>query len=286
VEITVSDAAPCDVHAAIAAAFGAVAKVHELMSFHDSHSDVGRLNNDAGARAVSVHAWTYEVLEAAVDLHRRSTGVFDIAVASVLQDIDLLPRLQAGRSSNSGTLATAGAIELLPDHRVRFHHPDVSIDLGGIAKGFAVDRAIGVLRDHGMPRGLVNAGGDLALFGPASETIYIRDPRDPRRLMCGIAIDNQALASSGHYFDPSRSARISGSAIIDPCTRKPSPTIAAATVRAPSCLVADALTKVVVVAGPSATALLEHYRASALVVSAAGDVRMTQDLQSAVCLAA
>ena len=99
-------------------------------------------------------------------------------------------------------------------------------------------------------------------------------------------LENQALASSGHCFDPFRSASPAGSAIIDPRTGEPAQTIIAATVCAPSCTMADALTKVVMVAGPSALALLEQCRAGALLVSAAGAVQMTPDFQGAVCLAA
>src|SRR5579871_1324466 len=66
---------------AIDAAFDAVATVHRLMSFHEGDSDVSRLNRDAFDRAIEVHAWTYQVLEAAVALHRQSNGMFDIAVA-------------------------------------------------------------------------------------------------------------------------------------------------------------------------------------------------------------
>jgi FAD:protein FMN transferase len=247
---------------------------------------VGRLNSEAWSRPVAVHSWTFQVLEAAADLHRRSAGAFDIAVAPVLQDLGMLPRGKDDCSLASGELATTVTIELLRDHQARFQHPDARIDLGGIAKGFAVDRAIDVLRDRVMPRGLVNAGGDLAAFGPHAETVHIRDPRDPSRLMLGLAIENQALASSGHRFDLLRSANTSGTATIDPRTGKPVHTIIAATVRAPTCMIADALTKVVMVEGASAAPVLEHYRAGALVVLADGGVQMTEDLQGAVCLAA
>jgi len=286
VEIAVADAAPSDMRAAFDAAFEAVAKVHALMSFHDANSDVARLNSKAFTRAIGVHRWTFQVIEAAMDLHRRSGGLFDIAVAPILQNMGLLPCRPAHQAASSGDMATSAAIELLSDHRVRFHDPGIRIDLGGIAKGFAVDRAIEVLRDFGVSRGVVNAGGDFAAFGPHSETVYIRDPRDPRRLKCGVEIENQALASSGSYFDPFRSARPLGLMIIDPRSHKPASTIKAATVRATSCLIADALTKVVMIAGSAAAALLDQYRASALVVLPTGDIEMTQDLQSAVCLAA
>jgi thiamine biosynthesis lipoprotein len=81
VEIEVAGAATSEMDAAVNAAFEAVASVHRLMSFHEADSDVSRLNRESCLRRISVHAWTFEVLEAAVEIHRRSNGVFDIAVA-------------------------------------------------------------------------------------------------------------------------------------------------------------------------------------------------------------
>jgi thiamine biosynthesis lipoprotein len=286
VEIAIAGARQAEMNAAVEAAFGAIASVHDLMSFHQAGSDVWRLNNQASAHPVRVHAWTFHVLQTAVNLHRQSAGVFDIAVAPVLQDLGLLPRLRDDRPATPGNRATTEAIELLHGRLVRFRHRSMRIDLGGIAKGFAVDRAIDVLRSAGVPTALVNAGGDLAAFGPSPHTVLIRDPRDPRRLMCRIAIRNEALASSGRYFDPFGSSEPVSSAVIDPSSQKLSHAALGATVRAPSCILADALIKVAMVAGPSAAALLDHYRAGALVVSAGGIARMTRDLQSTVCLAA
>jgi len=283
VEISAAGAAAPAMHAAVEAAFGAVAAVHGLMSFHDQASDVCRLNAEACTRPVKVHAWTFQVIKAALDLHRRSAGAFDIAVAPVLQDMGLLPR-HYDRSC-SGKPATAQAIEFIPPRRVRFTNSNVKIDLGGIAKGFAVDRAIDALQAHGVPRGLVNAGGDLGVFG-APEAVHVRDPRDPRRLMCCVVLRDGALASSGSCFDALRASKIIGSAIIDPKIGTRPRTIAGATVRAPCCLLADALTKVAMIAGPSAAPVLEHYRASALIVLRDGSVRMTRDFEGAVCLAA
>src|SRR5215475_1309523 len=73
------------------AAFAVVARVHRLMSFHDPDSDVSRLNRDAAKGPVAVDPWTFQVLQIAEDLRRRSAGVFDVAVASALQAIGLLP---------------------------------------------------------------------------------------------------------------------------------------------------------------------------------------------------
>jgi thiamine biosynthesis lipoprotein len=275
-------AAPEGHNAAIDAAFDVVAQVHGLMSFHEAESDLTRLNREACERPVGVHAWTFEVIAAAVELHRRSAGAFDVAVAPALQELGLLPRAPTDFGALHGASATTDAIELLPDHRVRFHHRALRIDLGGIAKGFAVDRALDALREAGVPRALVNAGGDLAAFGPQPETVYIRDPRDPRRLLLGLALQNQALASSALRFDPLHSTRTAPTAVIDPRSRQPVEAIIAATVRASSCMIADALTKVVMVEGAAAAPVLEHYGADALMMSADGHVQMTEDMAPAV----
>jgi thiamine biosynthesis lipoprotein len=285
VEIEVAGAATSEMNAAIDAAFEAVASVHRLMSFHELDSDVSRLNREGFARPVSVHAWTYQVLEAAVEMHRRSNGMFDIAVAPTLQAMGLLPRPGEDAPVDCEQ-RMFDAIELLEGQKIRFRQANVRIDLGGIAKGFAVDRALEVLRGSGAAGGIVNAGGDLAAFGAAPQTIHIRHPRDPRRSICSVEVTDEALASTARRFDPFQSADTASSAIIDPSHREQAQSIDGATVRASSCMIADALTKIVMIAGTEATELLEHYNASALLISTDGDVQITPDWHHAVYLAA
>jgi thiamine biosynthesis lipoprotein len=272
------------VNTAIDAAFDAVVRVHALMSFHEAGSDVGRLNQYGSTRPLKVDPWTYRVIEQALDLHRRSEGTFDITVAPVLQELGLLPPSRQPRPQSR--MAMAQTVELLPDCRIRFQHPGVRIDLGGIAKGFAVDRAVDALRSFGLQCGLVNAGGDLAAFGLGCEPVYIRNPLDPSQFIDRVEVADAALATSGPGHAPTRLAQLSGSAIIDPRSRRPIVDIVGATIRAPSCMMADALTKVVIIAGTSASALLDHYQASALVVLPGGDIQATQNWKGAAPLAA
>jgi FAD:protein FMN transferase len=286
VEIRSGSATRAATERAIDAAFAVIDKVHRLMSFHDPDSDVSRLNREACKRSVAVDPWTYQVLDVALVLHRRSHGVFDIAVAPALQKLGLLPRYPADAESGLPETATSDAIELLPRNRVRFHHPSMKIDLGGIAKGFAVDRAIDCLREHHQTSGLVNAGGDLATFGESTEMIHIRDPLSPSSLLCKIVITNAALASSARLFNPMDSSDTLLSSTITPVTQQPVTEIAGATVRAPSCMVADALTKIVMITGQHAAGILQTYEASALLVSAAGDVRVTPEWQDVIRAAA
>jgi FAD:protein FMN transferase len=285
VEIEAAGATTSKMAAAIDAAFEAIARVHRLMSFHDDNSDVSRLNREAWLRPVEVDAWTFRVLEAAVEMHRRTNGIFDIAVAPALQAMGLLPR-----PDDDPPIAAAArsfdAIELREEQTVRFRDRNVRIDLGGIAKGFAVDRALEVLRGLGTASGLVNAGGDLAAFGQEPHAIHTRHPRDPRRLMCRVEVTNEALASTARRFDPFQSADPTVSAIVDPATGKPAEMIDGVTVRARSCMIADALTKIVMICGIDASEWLEHYHASALLLSGDGDLRITPDWHHAVHLAA
>lgn len=285
VEIEVTAAARSDMNAAIDAAFDAVSEVHRLMSFHEPDSDISRLNREAGIRPTRVHPWTYQVLYAAVELHRRSGGVFDIAVAPALQAMGLLPLLR-GETANLPKMHVADAIELLPEQTVRFRSGDVTIDLGGIAKGFAVDRAADALRGFGMVSGLVNAGGDLRAVGTEPHSVHIRDPRNPRRSICSIEVADEALASSARRFDLMDGTEPGSLAVIDPTTRRPPDVIDGVTIRAPSCMIADALTKIVMISGTDAGELLEHYKASALLIAASGDVQITSDWHHTVHLAA
>lgn len=286
VEIAAAGAARGDLQEAVDDAFAAVAEVHRLMSFHDPESDVSRLNREAFADAVPVHAWTYQVLETAIELSRQSSGVFDVTVAPLLQQHGLLPRGAGDAAPAVARTAASGAVELLGDRRVRYRHPGIAIDLGGIAKGFAADRALDVLRGRGLVRGLVNAGGDLAVFGPEPELVHIRHPANPGRVLGWAAMSNAALASSGRTFDLLQFAEAGECAVFDPMTQAAVQGIVGATVRAPCCMIADALTKVVMITGEAAENLLQRYRASALFVLESGDVWITPDWQDAVRLAA
>jgi thiamine biosynthesis lipoprotein len=280
VEITAVGPEKAGLDPAAEAAFAAVAKVHRLMSFHDPASDVSRLNRAAATRPVQVDAWTWDVMAASVDLSRRSHGAFDITVTPLLQEAGLLPPPAAGMAGDA-TPAPRDAIELLAGDRIRFRHPGTRIDLGGIAKGFAVDRAIAALRAHGVTAALVNAGGDLAAFGPSAWPIHLRDPRDPRETIGAIEIRDEALASSGGGFDPVASPLVAGTAVFDPRARAPAAMVAGATVRAPSAMMADALTKIVMIDGEAAAGLLASFGAGALLVRRNGDIRVTPSWQAA-----
>jgi thiamine biosynthesis lipoprotein len=253
---------------ALDAAFAVVAAVQVSMSFHDANSELSRLNREAASAWVPVSPGLERVLRAALALASASAGRFDPTVAARLVEWGQLPR-PAG-APDADTSADWRSVEMRAA-RVRFRRP-TWIDLGGIAKGYAVDRAIAVLQAHGVGHGVVNAGGDLRVFGGAFETIYVRDPATPAHSRPLLRVRQGAAATSSGYF----SAGGGYTALVDTYRATPLGDGVSATVCAPRALWADALTKIALAGGDAAPSLFRRLGAQAALLDAAGSVRILQ----------
>lgn len=241
---------PVYAHAAIDAALEELWRVERTMSRFLADSDVGRANRLAARGAVDVAPETAAVLAAALDWAVASDGAFDpcLGRASELWDIGRRATPPAGRELRrlaGRRLYRALDVDRGPRCRVRLTDPDAAIDLGGIAKGWGVDRAVDALRRWGITRGLVNVGGDLYALGRSADgdpwRVGIRSPADPDALVGTLELEDGAVATSGDYerFFRYRGRRYHH--LLDPATA--APRLAAAhsvTVRAPTCLAADA----------------------------------------------
>lgn len=262
VEITARGACEAELTRAINAAFAAVARVHRLMSFHEAHSDVGRVNRLAHRIAVRVHPWTWNVLEAAQRLSRSTWGAFDITIGRELVRLGYLPSFAPIRLDPR---ASWRDVHLLPGRRVRFARR-LFIDLGGIAKGFAVDRAVDCLRAHGVCAGLVNAGGDLRAFGSVIRRVHLRHPANPGTLVPFADVTSGALATSASYFARRIQRGKTLTPVIDGVRRIASKAAFSASVSASNCMLADALTKLVLLRGPRAHGLVRRLGGHAFVL--------------------
>jgi FAD:protein FMN transferase len=261
VEIAVSGTNAADLERGIAAAFASVEKVHRLMSYHDPRSDVSRINREAFPESVTVHPWTWQVLETAQQFARESDGAFTIAIAPVLACWRYLP--QCGYRFDRA--ATWRDIFLRKSCRVSFRRR-LAIDLGGIAKGFAVDRAVAALKERSIQNGIVNAGGDLRAFGPAPQIVHLRLPSDPVRMGGAVRLRERAMATSGIYFSKRRFEGRSVGPMIGGRTGRSLRRLTSVSVAAADCMTADALTKVVFALRENAAPLLALYRADALLL--------------------
>jgi FAD:protein FMN transferase len=257
-----------ELHAAVDAAFAAIETVDRLMSYHDPASELSRVNREAlrGA-AQRVDAHTRSVLEAALRVASLSDGAFDPCVAATLEQLGYLPACEAACAAEADPRATFRDIELTADGCVRFHRR-LRMDLGGIAKGYAVDLAVGVLERAGMCDICVNAGGDLRIAGPRAQPVEIRHPEAPLAGAHVLELEDEALATSATCFSRRGLGDRQVSALIDPRRGMPYVGPASVSVRARDCMTADALTKVVLFGAPAvAERVLEVYEARAYVLA-------------------
>jgi thiamine biosynthesis lipoprotein len=238
--------APAGCQPAIRAAFDAVARVQALMSFHDAGSELSRLNLRAHVSPQSVHRWTWRVLCACRRLHAASGGAFDPAVAARLVAAGQLPQPAGPRPAFDASFAD---VLLFPRRQVAFRRP-LWLDLGGIAKGFAVDVAVAVLRARGVGSAVVNAGGDLRCIGQHPQTVALRDheAREPPRTLGWLLHGACATSAAIDTLAPQSGIRAAHGYV---------------TVAARTCMMADALTKIVALDAGRAAPLLAHYHAIA-----------------------
>ncbi len=214
----------------VEAAFAAVAQVERLMHPCRDGSDLLAIRLAPRGCQVAIHPWTWEILALSQRLNRLSDGVFD----------PCLPQSQ-GRLGDLELLTPASAAA----------HSDLHIDLGGIAKGFAVDRALDALRAAGCTVGLVNAGGDLAVFGDRSHPVVIQGGSRVFHLKSAALATSVVRGAAhpgehrGYYHGRHLRPILSG----------------AVSVTAPHAVIADALTKCVIAGGASSEALLTRFDA-------------------------
>jgi thiamine biosynthesis lipoprotein len=252
---------PAQARPAIDAAFEQIALVHRLMSFHEPESDLSRLNREAALRETEVHPRTFEVLAFAVALAEASDGAFDPSIGGLAVAAGALPTPDGDRQPDPG--ATWRDVELNPERSaVRFSKP-LWLDLGGVAKGYAVDLAVEALRANGAAQASVNAGGDLRLAGPDAELVHLRCDERLSGAMPVLEIQDAAVASSSSAADPAFAAGIH----VDGRTRAPVMAHRFVTVVAPTCMTADALTKPVLADAEASDHLLRRYGAHAFSTS-------------------
>ncbi|MBS0346279.1 MAG: FAD:protein FMN transferase [Proteobacteria bacterium] len=264
----------------VEAAFEAIAIVHQAMSFHSPDSELSRLNREAHLRPVSVGVHTRAVLLAARRFAQLSGGLFDPTVAPALVRHQFLPTPTAPAANQE---ASWEDIEIDKDGQVFFRRP-LWMDLGGIAKGYAVDQAIDALKDYGVLEACVNAGGDLRHFSRQGlrHPLVVRHPGDASRSIPLGHIANKAVASSGDFVLGRRGSEIDTSPIVDPRHGVAKCRPRSVTVIADSCCTADALTKIVSLLGQDASPLLAELGASAAIIEAPDTLHASSGFWSAL----
>ena len=232
---------------ALCAAFHEVHRIHNLMNAHKQSSEVGLLNREGYYEGVSDD--TRHVVQRANSFSELFEGAFDITVLPLLElweesvskskiptDAEISERLELVNYRNI----------LIEDKNISFRKRGMGITLAGVAKGYAVDKAIEALSRGNIRHALVNAGGDIRVIGGKDENIpwriAIRDPRNKTRIVTAVELYGQAIASSGTYRRPFDD-------IINPKVGRPAQGVLSSTVIAKTAMDADMLATCMFVLG-------------------------------------
>jgi thiamine biosynthesis lipoprotein len=239
--------------AAIDAVMAEMHRIDRAMSPHKPESELSRINREAGRGPVRLSAEMAALIGRAIEFSRWSDGAFDITYASVGQLYDY----RAGVAPDDAAVAAArqaiGWQELLLDGAtLRFGQPGMRIDLGGFAKGHAVDRSIAILRERGIANAMVSAGGDSHLLGDHRGRPWMIAVRDPRReggAAAVLPLQDVAVSTSGDYERFFVKGGVRHHHLIDPRTGRSPSGVRSVTIVADDGLTSEALSKTVFVLG-------------------------------------
>jgi thiamine biosynthesis lipoprotein len=241
--------------AALQAVFAEVERINLLMSTYLEDSRISEINRDAASRPVVAGDEVFELILRSLDISVLTQGAFDVTYDSVGQHYDF----RAGQRPDIETVRKElesidyRLVEMDRVNRtVSFAQAGVRINLGGIAKGYTVERGVEILREYGVRHGRVTAGGDTRLLGDRRGKpwmVGVRDPREEGRVTVTIPLEGEAISTSGDYerFFLQDGKRYHH--ILQPATGEPASGIRSATVVGPDAVITDALSTSVFVMG-------------------------------------
>lgn len=241
---------------AVDAAFGEMTRLERLLSRHIPESDISRLSEAVGG--IELSSETVGLLEMGQKVSRQSSGAFDMTLGAVKKLWNIEgenPRIPTAAELSEALAGTGPSALTIAGNKVTKTRPEVAVDLGGIAKGYAVDRAVNVLAQAGVASATVNAGGDIRLLGGKKGEpwrIGIQHPRQADGLLVTLRLQDRAVVTSGDYerFFEQNGQRYHH--IFDPATGKPARQCQSVTVVAAGAAHADALATAAFVLGPVA----------------------------------
>jgi FAD:protein FMN transferase len=241
------------------AAFDEVDRIDRLMSHYKAESPLSRLNRDAASGPVAVEPELFDFIAECLRYSRESGGAFDITVGPLMKTWGFfrgggrLPSAQEVEDVR-GRIGYAHVVLDARSRTIRFDHPGVELDLGGIAKGYAVDRVVDLLRREQVAAALVSAGGST-IYGlgapPGQEAwnVDIQDPIGTGRVALTVHLKDRALSVSGRSEKAFERDGIVYSHIMDPRTARPVPGILSVAVLTPTGTAGDALDDALFVQG-------------------------------------
>ncbi len=240
---------------AMAAVMAEMHRIDHAMSPFKPESELSLINRDAAAFAMPISEEMFALVARAIDFSKLSDGAFDITYASVGHLYDYRQRIRPDAAALAKARAAVGWQHLLLDARnrtLRFAREGVRIDLGGFAKGHAVDNAAAILKRRGIRHAIVSAGGDSRVIGDRRGrpwTIGVRDPRRPGEVVALLPLEDVAISTSGDYERFFEVDGVRCHHLIDPKTGLSPSSVRSVTIVAEDGLTTEGLSKSVFVLG-------------------------------------
>jgi thiamine biosynthesis lipoprotein len=244
---------------AILAAEEEMRRIERLLTTYNEDSETSLINRNAGGHPVNISRETFDIIRRSIRISELTAGAFDITYGGIdknLWNFDTsLQRLPSAETAKKMIrLINFRNILLDPDHNTALlKEKGMRINFGGIGKGYAAERAKIIMLEMGIDSGIVNASGDLAIWGTQPDgqpwTIGIVHPDKPDQAFCHLKVNNMALATSGNY---EKFALIGGkrySHTINPRTGLPVTGIKSVTIITPNAEIADAMATPVMIMG-------------------------------------
>jgi len=241
--------------AAVEAVFQEADRIDRLMSTYKDDSEISKINREAAEVPIDAGEELYRLLARSLEISALTDGAFDITYESVGQHYDFRARQRPDDETIDEELANIDYRYLILDESnktVAFKRVGVRINLGGIAKGYVVERGIALLRAKGIENAIVTAGGDSRLLGDRRGRpwmVGIRDPRKDGEVAISLPLQDEAISTSGDYERYFDEDGVRYHHIIHPSTGIPASGVQSATVIGPDAVTTDALSTSVFVLG-------------------------------------
>jgi len=274
--------------AAIDAVMEEMHRIDNLMSPHKPDSELSLINRDAASQPVSVCFEMMQLLKRAKYFSHLSEGAFDITYAAVGRLFDYRLRIRPTEAEIAAARQAVGYRNLILDEAeqtVSFYRSGMCIDLGGFAKGHAVDNAARILRARGISHANVSAGGDSRVIGDRRGRpwmIGVRDPRREEHVIALLPLIDTSISTSGDYERYFDEDGVRFHHLIDPASGKSPDTVQSVTILAEDGLTTEAFSKIVFVLGiEKGLPLIEAQQGiDAVIVDAQGQLHYSSGLLS------
>ena len=261
-------------------------RIDALMSVYKAESELSVVNREAAIRPVAVSTEMMQLLKRAVYFSQISNGAFDITYAAVGRLFDYRERIKPNKGQLAEARKAVGYRNLLLDYTantVRFGKPGMCIDLGGFAKGYAVDNAISLLRARGIVHANVSAGSDSRVIGDQRGRPWMAGVRDPVRankVIVALPLKDTSISTSGDYERFFEEDGIRFHHLIDPATGLSPQGVRSVTILAQDGLTTEAFSKMVFVLGIEKGLRLVHAQQGidAVIVDASGKLHYSSGL--------